>query len=122
MEHYARGGKTTLTNLVGVCKFHHRCVHEGGYRIALAEDGSARFTRPDGSAIDPSPKTVIEPDAGGIERRNRDHGIDIAPDTITTNWCGDGLDNSLATDGIMVDRRRAKELDLNAAEEPADEV
>ena len=122
VEHYARGGQTVLTNLVGVCKFHHRCVHEGGYGIGLAEDGSARFTRPDGGAIDPSPKTVIEPDDGGIEARNRDHAIDIAPDTITTNWCGDGLDLSLATDGIMVDRRRAKELDLNAAEEPADQV
>jgi hypothetical protein len=100
-----------------VCKFHHRCVHEGGYRIDLAEDGSARFFRPDGRPIDPSPKTGIDPEQGGIEARNREHGLDIAPDTITTNWCGDGLDNSLATDNIMWDRRRAKELDLNAAEE-----
>jgi hypothetical protein len=122
VEHYARGGQTVLTNLVGLCKFHHRCVHEGGYGIELAEGGSARFTRPDGRPIDPSPKSSIDLDDGGIEGRNREHGLDIALDTITTDWCGDGLDLSLATDGIMWDRRRAKELDLNAAEEPADEI
>lgn len=122
VEHYAEGGPTVLTNLVGLCKFHHRCVHEGGYTLTLAEDGSALFYRPDGQLIDPAPKVHIDSDDGGIELRNRDHGLDITPTTVTTDWCGDTLDNSLATDNIMWDRQRAKELDLDAAEDPSDEV
>ncbi|MGQ0804735.1 MAG: DUF222 domain-containing protein [Actinomycetota bacterium] len=122
IEFWAQGGPTVLTNLIGVCKFHHRCVHEGGYTIKLAEDGSPLFHRPDGQLIDPVPKAATDPDDGGIERRNRDHGLTITDTTVTTNWCGDGLDLSLATDNVMWDRRRAKELDLDAAEEPSDEV
>lgn len=122
VEFYARGGPTVLTNVVGLCKFHHRCVHEGGYTLDLAEDGSARSYRPDGQLIDPAPTVAIDPDDACLERRNRDHGLDITDTTITTNWSGEGLDLSLATDNIMWDRRRAKELDVNAAEEPSDEV
>jgi hypothetical protein len=84
--------------------------------------GLRRPHRPDGQLIDPAPKVRIDPDGGGIEACNRDHGLDIAPDTVTTNWCGDTLDASLATGNIMWDRQRAKEFDLDAAEKPSDEV
>jgi len=108
IEFWAQGGPTVLTNLIGLCKFHHRCVHEGGYTVEVAEDGTVLFYRPDGQVIDPAPKARIDPDDGGIEQRNRDHGLDITATTVTTNWSGDTLDLSLATDNIMWDRRRAQ--------------
>ena len=111
-----------LTNLVGLCKFHHRCVHEGGYTIELAEDGSPLFHRPDGQVIDPAPKIRIDADNDGIERRNREHGIDIAPDTSPPTGAATPSTSSLATDNIMWDRKRAKELDLDKPEEPGGEV
>ena len=37
--HWANGGETKLSNLVTLCGFHHRLVHEGGYGITATDDG-----------------------------------------------------------------------------------
>jgi hypothetical protein len=48
--HWADGGATNLDNVVGVCRHHHRLLHEGGYFVV--KDGSDFvFCRPDGSMI-----------------------------------------------------------------------
>ena len=50
IEHWADGGETRLDNLVSLCRFHHRLVHEGGYYIV--RDGAAfRFFRGDGFEV-----------------------------------------------------------------------
>ena len=36
LRHWAQGGPTTLSNLVLLCRRHHRAVHEDGYRVARA--------------------------------------------------------------------------------------
>ena len=46
--HWASGGVTALSNLVLLCRRHHRFVHEGGFRLAMV-GGSPVFTRPDGT-------------------------------------------------------------------------
>lgn len=46
--HWARGGRTDLSNLVILCRFHHRKVHEGGIRIEMLDDGALRFIKPNG--------------------------------------------------------------------------
>jgi hypothetical protein len=33
IEFWARGGQTKLSNLVLLCYFHHRLVHEGGWQV-----------------------------------------------------------------------------------------
>jgi hypothetical protein len=33
VHHWARGGPTTMENLLLLCRRHHRLVHEGGYRV-----------------------------------------------------------------------------------------
>jgi len=43
IEHWADGGETALANLVGICSFHHRFVHEYGFRIELDEAQQPRF-------------------------------------------------------------------------------
>lgn len=50
IEHWAHGGRTDRDNLVMLCRFHHRMVHEGGFEIVPAPEGPA-FLRPDGLAV-----------------------------------------------------------------------
>ncbi|MEO8425142.1 MAG: DUF222 domain-containing protein [Actinomycetota bacterium] len=50
--HWADGGPTALTNLLLLCRRHHRLIHErGGFRLELFE-GRPTFRRPDGSRLD----------------------------------------------------------------------
>ena len=52
LQHWADRGTTKLANLVTLCRFHHRAVHEGGMRVERLHDGAWRFTRPDGEALE----------------------------------------------------------------------
>jgi len=45
---WSRGGTTDIDNLVLVCGFHHRLVHEHGWGLRR-DDGALRWTRPDGT-------------------------------------------------------------------------
>jgi hypothetical protein len=50
--HWADGGSTALSNLVLLCRPHHRSVHErGGFRLDLHE-GVPVFRRPDGTVLE----------------------------------------------------------------------
>lgn len=52
VQHWAAGGETALSNLVMLCRFHHRTVHEGGIRISRSNQGALIFIRPDGRAYE----------------------------------------------------------------------
>jgi hypothetical protein len=50
--HWAHGGPTAVTNLLLLCRRHHRMVHApGGFRLELL-DGRPAFKRPDGSLLE----------------------------------------------------------------------
>lgn len=51
LEHWARGGATSLENLTLLCTHHHRLLHEGGFSVERADDGTLTFTRADGRVI-----------------------------------------------------------------------
>jgi 5-methylcytosine-specific restriction endonuclease McrA len=51
IRHWAHGGPTTLSNLVMLCRRHHRSVHEEGYQIERQPNGELRFKRPDGEVL-----------------------------------------------------------------------
>lgn len=55
VEHWARGGRTALMNLVTLCRFHHHLVHEGGYAVAR-EGEHFTFVTPDGRRLSPTPR------------------------------------------------------------------
>lgn len=40
MKHWALGGRTELSNLISLCRFHHRAVHEEGFEVRRNLDGS----------------------------------------------------------------------------------
>ena len=45
---WSRGGRTDLANLVLLCGFHHRLVHEEGWRLRLLDDAAVEWFRPGG--------------------------------------------------------------------------
>jgi len=46
---WEQGGPTDLDNLVLVCTFHHKLVHEYGWGIKRDHDGTVRWFHPDGT-------------------------------------------------------------------------
>lgn len=84
IEHWAAGGETSLVNLVELCWYHHRLVHEGGYRIEKGSSGAFRFFRRDGSLVDPVP-----PKRGP---HDGDLRVEIAPNLALTKWTGERMD------------------------------
>lgn len=54
LTHWAHGGPTDRDNLVLLCRFHHRLVHEDGFSIRVSGECLA-FHRPDGRRIDEVP-------------------------------------------------------------------
>lgn len=51
IRHWAKGGSTSLENLMLLCTRHHRLVHEGGYTVCKDHNDRLFFKRPDGRAI-----------------------------------------------------------------------
>ena len=49
--HWADGGPTDMANLCLLCDHHHKALHEGGWTMARAPDGTLTFTRPDGTPL-----------------------------------------------------------------------
>jgi hypothetical protein len=87
IQHWINGGRTSLENLISLCKYHHRLVHERGYLIASAPGSAFTFYRPDGTPIPPSPALpATEGTIGDC------HDAGITPDTIIPGWYGERLD------------------------------
>jgi len=76
LVHWAEGGPTDLGNLVLLCSFHHRLVHEGGWRIAGHPDCALTFLRPDGTL----PRFGAHPLRPEVRRRIIDPLIPVGPD------------------------------------------
>lgn len=102
VEPWADGGSTSLENLGLVCPFHHRLVHEGGYRVVYDGGGDFRFFRPDGTEIQKVPPAVEgDPDAPGAE--NRALGLEIDAETAVPDDYQPRPDYGLAV-GFLLER------------------
>jgi hypothetical protein len=45
---WRNGGRTDLDNLLLICSFHHKLVHEHGWAVKRDADGTVRWFRPGG--------------------------------------------------------------------------
>ena len=109
--HWADGGETQLINLVSVCRFHHRAVHEEGFQVVADAAGGFRFLRPDGTplpAVPPAPRWqgAGEPLAPTVARLAA-AGISIGPHTATPEWDGESLNVAAALDVLWQPQVRA---------------
>jgi hypothetical protein len=103
IRHWAHGGQTRLGNLVTLCRFHHRAVHEGGARIEVLDDGALRFLNVRGEVCLPSP--ALHGGVGGVVAFNAEAGIEVDASTAVSRWGGERLDHALAMASLLSVRR-----------------
>jgi hypothetical protein len=108
VRHRAHGGSDDLENLVELCWFHHRLVHEGGWKLRLDECGNVVVTNPAGNVIPsmrPVPTSIC-----ALTERNAAVGLAIDADTVKPRWYGDPLDLDHITTALWcADHRGAPE-------------
>ena len=114
VQHWAQGGETSLSNLVSLCRFHHRLLHEGRVVVQVLDDGAFRFVRPDGRSFDsPAPGAPRQIDWMQLVAAHQARQINVTPRTAVTRWQGERLDYGLAVEGLL---QRAKRAENVAAE------
>ena len=101
IHHWAAGGETNLENLVLTCKFHHRALHEGGFRVER-RDGRLEYRTPDGLLIENAPDMPeVRGDAvWALRERNREGGLEIDSKTNMPTWDGLPIDYGMAVTGL----------------------
>ena len=85
-----------------ICGFHHRLLHDHGYRIRRLP-GRWEFLRPDGSSI----PTTAPPLTGNTESLievNTRARLRIDHTTLTPDWHGDRLDPEPILDALLPKR------------------
>ena len=109
VHHWANGGETKPSNLVSLCRFHHRLVHEGRVEIHVLDDGALRFTHPNGKSFDSvAPEHVRAFDWMRLPAEHEERGIHINERTAATRWAGESMDYGLAVEVLLGRSRRAR--------------
>jgi hypothetical protein len=101
IKHWARGGETSIDNLVTLCSYHHRLVHESGFGVERAGEHGVRFRRPDGRIV---PAVGASGRARGpdLVARQRAGGLRVDDRTCRAVSAGDPLDYSIAVEGLIM--------------------
>ncbi len=109
--HWANGGETSLRNLVTLCHYHHRLIHESGFAVRMTDDGALIFTRPDGSRIGAHGARGNGPAAATTTSTliaiNSRTGLAIDANTIRCRWGGESMDYHMAVGALIGMRDRA---------------
>ena len=100
VRHRAKGGGNEMTNLVELCWFHHRLVHEGGWNVRLDTNGDVLAIRPNGNVL-PRPRPPRECTSDDIRRVNCRRGTIIDPTTCIPRWYGDPLNLHEVVSGLV---------------------
>ena len=80
----ADGGSTTVENLVLLCRFHHRQVHEGNVRVRRLDDGALQFSRcSDGQPLEAEVRGTAGSLAALLDEHQR-QGLRITAQTAAT--------------------------------------
>jgi hypothetical protein len=117
VKHWADGGETKLGNLITLCSFHHRLVHEGGFGLRVTDDGLFVFSKPDGTRLADAGRldrhlellhqhaekscsgniSAGEPATLPLAALNREQGLEVDRHTAESRWIGDPMDYGWAT-------------------------
>ncbi len=89
VRHWADGGETKLENLILLCRFHHRLVHEEGYTVHFPRGERPYFLDPSMSLLPdvppPPPRLPAEP-VEALVRQNRLRAVEPGPLTSAARY------------------------------------
>ena len=107
IRHWADGGETSLENLVTLCRYHHRSLHRGEYRIERGKDGTLIFLDGTGSRMPstvhpqfPSERSATE-SVQRLRAEHADRDVEIDATTAVTAWQGERMDYSTAIEWLL---------------------
>ena len=89
IKHWVNDGETALDNLVTLCDFHHRFVHEYGYSVALDEMQCPHFFDPRGLEVFEVPDRPRPAALGWPAVIDLNAPLAIDPTTNECLWDGD---------------------------------
>lgn len=107
--HWADGWETKLGNLITLCSYHHRLVHEGGFGLSVTDDGLFVFTRPDGRPVEANGARRFSGNVVPLGELSREAGLDIDARTSRCRWLGEPMDYSMAIEAMQWLEQRARE-------------
>jgi hypothetical protein len=108
IKHWANGGETRPSNLVSLCRFHHRAVHEGGFEVQILDDGALRFVRPDGAHVSDASCSFSQPEGDGSK---------LPASLGSWRYRGDRLDLPVAVDLLIQRTHRAQDVPAGTSRE-----
>jgi len=101
IKHWADGGETSLDNLVQLCRFHHRLVHEGGFACEKNQAGKVVFKNRFDRVIEESgykPPPVKDNVVIYLKEKLEDRHIHSQ--SVVTKWHGEVMDRDLAVGNL----------------------
>jgi hypothetical protein len=115
VQHWTRGGETELPNLIELCAFHHRLVHEGGWTVTFDGVRLVTFFEPDGTPVANAccASGSAEPFAADLEVHVAEHGSEDAPRSIVSKWYGEPLDFGIILPAFGLALEKAKSWSSN---------
>jgi hypothetical protein len=116
IEHWADGGETKLSNLITLCRLHHRLVHEGEIKVVVLPGGGWRFLHPDGRPFDLIRSTTSPAyNWDDVGRAHSKLGIKIDENTAATRWRGERMDYDLGVWVLCQQVERSRDAADDAA-------
>jgi Domain of unknown function (DUF222)/HNH endonuclease len=118
IEHWADGGETKLSNLVTLCRAHHRMVHRGEIVIRACEAGGWQFLSADGREYRGAySENRPSCEWHALHEVHEAQGIYIDARTAATRWAGERMDYDLAIFALFSSLARAKSVSAETSEQ-----
>jgi hypothetical protein len=97
VQHWLHGGPTSLDNLVLLCSFHHRLLHEASFTLTRLPDGEVEVRTPQGALLPSHPTLTADPGivewAGGEAEWTGDPDEpEVDEWTTMPGWDGERMD------------------------------